>query len=249
MKNKVLYFYNTILIIIFSSCGFASVEEAGIKYPTKAAFTVPANIQWEQVGFAKELINVKDNLVVVGIGDHPIPKEAWDDFKPRLPWQKNIDRHLLIDKTSFLRSPDAPSNCQGEACKTQIEYKGYSWTKLANPLAIDYIPSKTDMLKPEEGHLVVKVIKKCQIVIFEEEIYQMADGKGNLYVMHATETGTPDLNVVLPQGFTLRKVRLEEPLVIVPFGDKEDCYFNIVGDHLGQGYHQYKYADTYYPSE
>jgi len=197
MVNKILYFCITILIMIFSSCSFDSVEEAGIKYPTKAAFTVPVNIQWEQVGFAKELINVKDN------------------FKPRLPWQKNIDRHILINKTSFLRSPDAPSNCQGIACKTQIEYKGYSWTKLANPLAIDYIPSKTDMLKPAEGHLVVKVIKKCQIVIFEEEIYQMADGKGNLYVMHATETGTPDLNVVLPQGFTLRKVRLQEIKKIV----------------------------------
>jgi len=105
------------------------------------------------------------------------------------------------------------------------------------------------LLKPAEGHLVVKVIKKCQIVVFEEEIYQMSDDKGNFYAMHATETGTPNLNAVLPPGFTVRKVRLEEPLVILPFGDKEDCYFNIVGDHLGQGYHQYKYADAYYPGE
>ena len=248
MKNRSLYFI-IILIVLLSACTFATVDEAGIKYPTKAAISVPANIQWQEVGFAKELINVKDKLVVIGVGDNPISKDAWDDFKPRMPWQKNIDRHLMIDKTSFLRSPDAPSHCQGSACITQIEYKGYSWTKLANPLAIDYIPSKTDMLKPEEGHLVVKVIKKCQIVVFENEIYQMADDKGSLYVMHATETGRPDINVILPQGFTLKKVKLEEPLVIVPFGDKEDCYFNIVGDHLGQGYHQYKYADAYYPSK
>ena len=36
-------------------------------------------------------------------------------------------------------------------------------------------------------------------------------------------------------------------LVILPFGKGEDYYFNIVGDHLGQGYHQYKYANAYYP--
>ena len=236
-----------IVALLFSSCGFPSVEEASIHYPTTPAFEVPDNIQWLQVGHANELINVKEKLVVVGKGDNPISKEAWDDLKPRLPWQKNIDRHLLINKTSFLRSPDAPYNCQGSACKTQIEYKGYSWTKLASPLAVDYIPSKTDLLKPAEGHLVVKVIKKCQVVVFENEIYQMSDDKGNKYVMHATETGKPSLNVVLPEGFTVEKIKLNEPLIIVPFGDKEDCYFNIVGDHLGQGYHQYSYAGESYP--
>ena len=105
------------------------------------------------------------------------------------------------------------------------------------------------MLKPEEGHLVVKVIKKCQVVVFENEIYQMSDNNGNRYAMHATEAGTPDLNVVLPEGFTIQKVALKEPLVIVPFGEKEDCYFNIVGDHLGQGYHQYAYASDSYPDK
>ena len=253
MKNRKSHFSKLGIclfgILLFASCTFDSVEEAGIKYITKPAFELPADIQWQGIGFATELINAKEKLVVIGIGDNPISRSEWDDFKPRLPWQKNIDRHLLIDKTAFLRSPDAPSNCQGAACKTQIEYKGYSWTKLANPLAVDYIPSKTDMLKPEKGHLVVKVIKKCQVVVFENEIYQMSDDKGNLYVMHATETGTPNLNVVLPQGFKIKKVKLDEPLIILPFGEKEDCYFNIVGDHLGQGYHQYKYGSDYYPGE
>ena len=236
-------------ILLFASCTFDSVEEAGIKYITKPAFELPSNIQWQDIGFATELINLKEKLVVIGVGDNPISRSEWDDFKPRLPWQKNIDRHILIDKTAFLRSPDAPSNCQGAACKTQIEYKGYSWTKLAQPLAVDYIPAKTNMLKPEEGHLVVKVIKKCQAVVFENEIYQMSDEIGNLYVMHATETGTPNMNVVLPEGFKLKKVKLEKPLIILPFGEKEDCYFNIVGDHLGQGYHQYQYANDFYPGK
>ena len=248
MKPIVLKFGIWIFVMfIFTSCGFDSVEESGIKYATKPAFELPDNIQWQQVETAKELINIKENLVILSDGDNAIPKEAWDDFKVRLPWQKNIDRHILFGKTFFLRSPNAPADCQGAACKTKLDYKGYTWIELANPLAIDYIPSKTDMLKPEEGHLVVKVIKKCQVIVFENEIYQMSDDKGNLYAMHATETGTPNLNVVLPEGFTVQKVALKEPLVIIPFGEKEDCYLNIVGDHLGQGYHQYKYAEQYYP--
>ena len=193
------------------------------------------------------MINIKENLVILSYGDNAIPKEAWDDFKVRLPWQKNIDRHILFDKTYFLRSPNTPADCQGASCKTVIDYKGYSWIELANPLAIDYIPSKTNMLKPEEGHLVVKVIKKCQVVVFENEIYQMSDVKGNLYAMHATESGEANLDVVLPKGFKIEKVTLKEPLIIIPFGEKEDCYFNIVGDHLGQGYHQYQYASEFYP--
>jgi len=36
-------------------------------------------------------------------------------------------------------------------------------------------------------------------------------------------------------------------LVVIPFGEKEDCYFNIIGDHLGQGYHQYQYSSGFYP--
>ena len=103
------------------------------------------------------------------------------------------------------------------------------------------------MLKPEEGYLVVKIIKKCQMLRFENKIYQLTDNKGNYYVMHATETGKPNLDVILPKGWTIKKVALQEPLVILPFGKGEDCYFNIVGDHLGQGYHQYKYANAYYP--
>lgn len=238
-----------VCISLFSACGFESVEEAGIKYATKHAFKLPDNIKWQQVGFAKELINVKDNLVVLSGGENPIPISGWDDFKVRLPWQKNIDRHLMFDKTAFLRSPDAPYNCGENNCETYLDYKGYSWIKLANPLAVDFIPSKTDLLKPEEGHLVVKVIKKCQVVVFENEIYKLSDERGNAYVMHANETGTPSLDVVLPKGFSIEKIQLEEPLIILPFGDKEDCYFNIVGDHLGQGYHQYEYAGDFYPNK
>ena len=238
----------SMFLFFVASCSFPSTEESGIRYVTKPAFSVPENIEWKKVGTAKELINMKEKLVIISGGDNPITKEAWDSFRPILPWKKNIDRHILMDKTSFLRSPNAKSNCKGADCKTPKIYKDYSWVELATPFSVDYIPKKTNMLKPEEGHLVVKVIKKCQVVYFENEIFQLSDKKGNLYVMHATETATPNLDVVLPDGYSLKKIALKEPLVIVPFGEKEDCYFNIVGDHLGQGYHQYKYAEDYYPS-
>ncbi|MEI8093734.1 MAG: hypothetical protein WCG80_05940 [Spirochaetales bacterium] len=39
-------------------------------------------------------------------------------------------------------------------------------------------------------------------------IYRLTDGQGNAYVMHATETGTPNLNVTLPAGWSLEKVEL-----------------------------------------
>ena len=84
--------------------------------------------------------------------------------------------------------------------------------------------------------------------MFADSIYQLTDNKGNYYVMHATETGKPDTTVNLPIGWSLKKVILKEPLIISPFGGGNECYYNIVGDHLGQGYHQYIFADKFYPS-
>ena len=239
----------TILLFsfLFNSCSFPTIEQAGIKYSTQPAFQVPEDMKWKEVGLAKELINIKEKMVIISGGSNPLPLNRWEELKVRYPWQKNIDRHILINKTALVRSPNAKTNCNQTECLIERDYEGYSWIELAQPLAVDFIPSKTNMLKPERGYLVVKIIKKCQILRFENEIYQLTDNKGNFYVMHATETGEPNLDVILPKGWTLKKVILQEPLVIFPFGKGEDCYFNIVGDHLGQGYHQYKYANTYYP--
>lgn len=236
-----------LLGFILISCSFPKTKEAGIKYSTRPAFQVPKNIEWREVGLAKELINVKEKMVIISGGSNPLPLHEWEGLKVGFPWIKNIDRHILINKTALIRSPNANSNCNRTDCLIEREYKGYSWIELAQPLAVDFIPSKTDMLKPEEGYLVVKTIKKCQIIRFEDEIYELTDNKGNYYVMHATETGEPNMDVNLPKDWTLKKVSLQEPLVILPFGKGEECYFNLVGDHLGQGYHQYKYANEYYP--
>ena len=43
---------------------------------------------------------------------------------------------------------------------------------------------------------------------------KLTDNKGNYYVMHATETGKQDSTAILPNGWTLKKVILKEPLII-----------------------------------
>ncbi|MFK8006662.1 MAG: hypothetical protein AB8H03_09835 [Saprospiraceae bacterium] len=240
---KVFIFF----ILLISSCGFPTVEESGLRYSTKPSLKVPENIQWEKIGLAKEMINIREKTVVLSGGTNPIPLDKWEDFKVQLPWKKNIDRNILFTKTALIRSPNADVDCKDEACIIEREFKGYTWIELADPIAIDFIPKETDTMKPEEGHLTIKVIKKCQIIIFEDEIIEMSDDKGNKYVMHATESGKPNLAVKLPHGFSLKKIKLDAPLLIVPFGKEGDCYLNIVGDHLGQGYHQYKYTNEYYP--
>ena len=69
----------------------------------------------------------------------------------------------------------------------------------------------------------------------------MTDGRGNFYVTHATETGQPTKEVVLPSGWTVAKIDLDKSLTLSPFRLDGECYYNVVGDYLGKGYHQYIY--------
>jgi hypothetical protein len=204
---------------------------------------------YREIGNAKELINPIEKIIIIGAGDKQIPQDKWAEFQPSFPWTKNIDRNLLFSKTAFYRSPDTDVNCQGKDCYKLREYSGYSWVELAQPVAIDFIPagSNTDFLKPAKGIVVVKTIKKCQALMYTDSIYQLTDNKGNFYVMHATEEAKPRLDVSLPEGWTLAVKKLTEPLLITPFGSGNDCYFNILGDNLGQGYHQYIFAEKQYP--
>lgn len=245
MKNTI----TLTLAVLLHACSLPTAKQAGLQFPTTPAFEVSDNIEWQEIGFAKELLNQREKTVAISGGTNPIPLEAWEDFEPKFPWAKNIDRNLRFQKTALLRSPGVPSDCAGDDCLTIREYQGYTWVELADPVAVDYIPAKTDMLKPDPGHLVIKTIQKCQLVYFEDHIYQLTDNKGNFYAMHATEATAPDTTVVLPTGWTLRRVALDEPLILVPFGNEGDCYYNILGDHLGQGYHQYIFANPVYPGD
>jgi hypothetical protein len=247
MKNT-FYLLIFSVVFLFQSCSvLPDSAQYGLKFSTEKS-TLPDSLVWRKIGFAKELINQKEMIVVIGGGRNPIPMDKWDDFKPRFPYKKNIDRNLLFQQTAFYRSPNISADCKGDDCITQRDYMGYTWVELAQPVCVDFIPDKTDMLKPEKGHLVIKTIKKCQATLFTDSIYQLTDNKGNFYVMHAYESEKPDTTAILPSGWSLKKVMLQEPLIVSPFGGG-DCYYNIVGDHLGQGYHQYIFADKVYPAE
>jgi hypothetical protein len=246
MKRNIQLFA-IIATLLFQSCSLKTAKEVGLHFSTEKS-KLPDTLNWKKIGFAKELINQKEMVVIISGGTNPIPLDKWDDFKASFPYTKNIDRHLLFQKTAFYRSPNTEVNCKDADCIKQREYKKYSWVEMAKPVCVDYVGGKTDMLKPEKGHLVIKTIQKCQTVMFTDSIFQLTDNKGNYYVMHATETGEPNLDAVLPKGWTLKKVVLKEPMIISPFGGGNECYYNIVGDNLGQGYHQYIFADVIYPS-
>ncbi len=120
-----------LFVILLNSCNFQTTKEAGIKYSTRPVFQVLKNIEWREVGLAKELINVKEKMVIILGGSNPLPLHQWEELKVGFPWKKNIDRHVLINKTALVRSPNANSNCNRTDCLIEIENKGYSWIELA----------------------------------------------------------------------------------------------------------------------
>ena len=246
--KRTFYILTLLSALILQSCGLKSAMAVGLNFSTEKS-TLPESLHWQKIGFAKELINQKEMIVVISGGSNPLPLDQWEEFKPTLPYTKNLDRNLLFDQTAFYRSPNTDVDCEATQCIRQRAYKGYTWVEMAKPICVDFVGGKTDLLKPEEGHLVIKTIQKCQTVLFTDSIYQLTDNKGNYYVMHATETAQPDTTVILPSGWSLKKVMLHEPLIISPFGGGNECYFNIVGDHLGQGYHQYIFSDSVYPAK
>jgi hypothetical protein len=229
------------------------VETSGISYPTTQSLIGPSNANWSTPSSANEIINNLNYLVYLGAGPQAMPDSVWDDFEFEYPFTRNLDRNLHMDSTIFIKSPNAPANCQGLDCFSFMTYEGYSWLELAQTLTDEYVPCLTDTLnlgvrEVPEGHLQVSTIAKCQILQFVDDIYQLTDNEGNYFVMHATENGTQTTDVVLPAGWDLEIVSLNEPLIVTPFGNDEDCYFNIVVDHLGQGYHQFIYSGDVYPN-
>ena len=244
-----LYFAQ--LASFFSNLVMPTCDRAGVTFSTVKS-TLPQIIEWKTLSgnqsLAKELINPFERVVILSGGTNPVPINEWDTFQPGFLWQKNIDRNILFTKTAFLRSPQTSVTCeQNKSCIKVRELKGYTWIELAQPKCVRFLPGTTDILKPAKGFVAIKTIVKCQVVLFEDFVYQLGDGKGNFYAMHATETGIPTLDVVLPTGWFIEKVILSEPLIVQPVGGGDECYFNILGDHLGQGYHQYIFAGTSYP--
>ncbi len=234
---------------------FPTAAEAGVSFQTIPSIRPEGSTclnqeRGEKDGKAKELMNLDTRLVVIGFGDNAIPNSQWADYKPSLPWAKNIDRHMTVDSSCIYRSPTAPADCEGAECRDSQEIAGYEWVDLAIVHSQDCLPTADAGCTATEippGALDVKVMSKCHILVWEDEVYELVDPAGNSYVMQATATGTPDLNVTLPEGWTVTLVTLEEPLEIPPHGGGDNCYHNVLRDHLGQTYHQYVFAGETYP--
>ena len=114
------------MVFIFQSCGLKTAKEVRLHFSTEKS-KLPNTLNWKKIGFAKELINQKEMIVVISGGTNPIPLDKWNDFKPSFPFTKNIDRNLLFQQTAFYRSPNTAVNCKEPYCIKQREYKNYTW--------------------------------------------------------------------------------------------------------------------------
>lgn len=248
------YLYVIVIVLLAGCVNLPTTAETGVSFSTVQS-EPPANSTClnpkGEAGLAKELINARERLVVIGGGANPISDEDWADFAPRLPWQKNVNRHTMFSDHCFYRSPAAPADCEGDACAITRTYQDHTWIELSAVHGIDCFPTPdagcgSNSVDP--GAFSIAVTEKCHQLIFEDEIYELVDDRGNHFVMHATAAGAPDTeNVALPPGWTLTRVELDEPLEILPFGGGDGCFHNVGRDNLGQGYHQYIFADAVYP--
>ena len=50
-------------------------------------------------------------------------------------------------------------------------------------MCVEFVPGKTDIIKPEKGYVAIKTIQKCQAIYFENFIYQLTDNQGNYYAV------------------------------------------------------------------
>ena len=90
------FFLIFVAVVLTSSCvGIKTAQEVGLQFSTEQS-ALPDSLIWRNIGFAKELINQKEMMVVISGGSNPIPLEQWNQFKAAFPYQKNIDRHLLF---------------------------------------------------------------------------------------------------------------------------------------------------------
>ena len=187
--------------------------------------------------------------VVIAGGDTPISDASWPAYQPSLGNQKNSDRHLRFNSSCFIRSPKAPVDCVGDACREIRELDGYTWVALSHILAADCLPSRSacqgTTAKP--FGLLVVVIQKCHQIDFEGDVIFLEGPRGEQAIMHATSDGHPDLDVPLPPGWTLRKETLTTPLSVTPFGGPGECFYNVIRDSRLQSYHQLKYPEERYP--
>ena len=231
--------------------GFDTSEQAGISYAT-TTIDWPGDtpcINDETPEVAKEIVIGATRTVVVSGGDNQISDEEWADYSPSFGNTKNSDRNLEFDESCFWRSPSAPRDCTGDECRVIVEQDGYSWIELSQILAADCVPAEAGCqpFSVGNGELAVIVTRKCHEIPFTGDIVELVGPNGERAVLHATADGTPDLSVELPAGWAFEERTLDEELLLHPFGNDDECFYNIIRDAKEQSYHQYVYASGTYP--
>lgn len=203
-------------------------------------------------GIAIELIDLGADKVYLAGGSNPMTLEEWNNTTVRFPLMKNSERHILFDDTCLYRSPGIPEDCQGDDCAMFVEHYGHTWLVLSNVAGQGCFPDRngcnSDVVAP--GYVSITTIDKCQEMTFlGPTIYELVDNRGNRYVMHATDDGSPNVDGIhLPEGWSLAEVTISEPLILRPRGEGH-CYYNIVRDSTLQSYHQYFFVDEVFPSD
>ena len=84
--KQLQFFLILISIILTSSCGIKSAQEIGLQFSTEQS-ALPDSLIWKNIGFAKELINQKEMMVVISGGSNPIPLAQWNQFNVAFPYQ------------------------------------------------------------------------------------------------------------------------------------------------------------------
>jgi len=199
---------------------------------------------------AKEIVIGDTLMVAVAGGDNPIPDSEWEDFRPGWGNRKNSTRNLQFDDSCFVRSPWADEDCEGEDCASIVEVKDYTWLELSQILSVDCLPSG-DACNPEKlksGELAFIVTRKCHRITFAGEQIFLVGPNGEEAVLHASAgSKAPTTDVELPDGWSIERRTLDQPLTIHPFGGEGECFFNVIRDELAQSYHQIAYAGDTYP--
>ena len=231
---------------------FESSLDAGVSYETVSVSWPEdtACINEEDPKIAKEIVIGATLMVAVAGGDNPVPDSEWEDFRPGWGNRKNSTRNLQFDDSCFARSPEADEDCAGEDCATIVEVKDHTWIELSQILAVDCLPSgeTCNPQKIASGELAVIVTRKCHRITLEGEQLFLYGPDGEEAVLHASAgTEAPTTDVELPDGWSIQRKTLDEPLTIHPFGGEGECYYNVIRDALQQSYHQIAYAGNTYP--
>jgi hypothetical protein len=206
---------------------------------------VPVKDPSHDASIAKELIDTTTGTVYIAGGANAISDADWVHYQPPVSLRKNSTRHLLFERSCYLRSFSAPEDCSGQSCLVSREIDGATWIELARSSRQRCLPDPQGCTPAHgtPGNLRATALVKCQTLEFAGRIHDLSDGTGNRFVMHATGDGTPSHDVALPPGWTLTERTLEAPLIVRP-ASLAGCEYVLLRDARDQSYHQYDFSGT-----